>query len=85
MKAADYLSQKRAQRRARKRRKSWVRDYAPPPSAGPAVEVNTPTSFVMSGTTADIDTPQKRDAVARAVLAHFGVDVDRFVDEVEPE
>jgi hypothetical protein len=80
MKAADYLSQKRA----RKRRMRTVRVYGAPPSAGPRVEVNTPTSFVMSGTTADIDTPQKRDAIARALLSHF-VDVDRFVDEVEPE
>lgn len=40
------------------------------------VSMQTPTSITVSGTTDDIDTPEKRAAIALAVLGHFGIDVD---------
>lgn len=89
MKAADYLSHKSA--RKRRVRSERIYGPKPRPSAGPRVEVSspaighrtasglvsmqTPTSITVSGTTNDVDTPEKRAAIALAVLGHF-VDVE---------
>lgn len=77
MKAADYLAKKSA----RKKHVRSVRRYGPRPftAPGPRVEVSTPTTLMMSGTTDDIDTPEKRDSIARSILGHF-VDIDAEID-----
>lgn len=43
-----------------------------PPPGGVRVEVDTSHCLVLSGTTADIDTPEKRHAIAAAVTGYRG-------------
>ena len=68
MKASDYLNAKRAEKHRKRDRRFGSCCYAPPPPPIPRVVPSSNTSMILSGSIADIDTPQKRHAIAAFVL-----------------
>jgi hypothetical protein len=60
VKAREYIERKRA--RKGKASRPFLLNYPPETLGGSS-------GFIISGTTADIDTPEKREAIARQVMA----------------
>lgn len=69
MKASEYLERKRA----RKGKPHWTLPQGGIPSGVYAGE----SGFIMCGTTADIDTPEKREAIAGDAMARLAAMMDR--------